>query len=268
MYFFFILRRLLLLTLLTLPQWFWIGRAWKLAGHAKPRTVRWLANIFLICAVLAMILVLYDRISGKFLPESLTILVAPVVQLWIITSTFVFFGVLLLRLIARVLSWLRSIFRSAAEGPDDTNRRSILRYSISLIGSTPFLAAVYGYAFERFSFEVVRRDLSVANLPAALDGLRIVQLSDIHIGDSFPVNQLRRAVAMANCLGADLAVITGDFVTSWGDPLEACIAELSLLKAPLGVWGCNGNHEIYAGAEDEAERLFRQYGMRLLRQSA
>jgi predicted MPP superfamily phosphohydrolase len=73
---------------------------------------------------------------------------------------------------------------------------------------------------------------------------------------------------MANQLGAHLAVITGDFLTGRGDPLEECIAELALLKAPLGIWGCNGNHEIYAGAEDEAERLFQQYGMCLLRQSA
>jgi len=50
-----------------------------------------------------------------------------------------------------------------------------------------------------------------------------------------------------------------------GDPLEACVAELSRLRAPLGIWGCNGNHEIYAGVEEEADRLFRQKGMRLLR---
>jgi predicted MPP superfamily phosphohydrolase len=42
---------------------------------------------------------------------------------------------------------------------------------------------------------------------------------------------------------------------------------LSRLRAPLGVWGCNGNHEIYAGVEDDAERLFREKGMRLLRAS-
>jgi len=43
---------------------------------------------------------------------------------------------------------------------------------------------------------------------------------------------------------------------------------LSRLRAPLGVWGCNGNHEIYAGVEDDAERLFREKGMRLLRAAA
>ena len=71
---------------------------------------------------------------------------------------------------------------------------------------------------------------------------------------------------MANDLRADLAVVTGDFITDIGDPLEECIAELSRLRSPLGIWGCNGNHEIYANVEETAQNLFKRYGMRLLRQ--
>ena len=123
-------------------------------------------------------------------------------------------------------------------------------------------------AYERLRFEVVRVDVPVFNLPRALDGLRLVQLSDIHVGDFMPLHEVRRAVEMANGLAPDVAIITGDFVTSAGDPLAECISELSRLKAPLGAWGCNGNHEIYAGAEDMAESLFRQHGMTLLRQSS
>jgi len=63
-------------------------------------------------------------------------------------------------------------------------------------------------------------------------------------------------VDIANELGADLAVVTGDFITGAGDSLADCIDEIRHLRAPLGVWGCNGNHEIYARAEDEAQRLF------------
>src|ERR1019366_3850030 len=44
-----------------------------------------------------------------------------------------------------------------------------------------------------------------------------------------------------------------------------CIAQLSRLRAPLGVWGGNGNHEIYAGVEAEAAALFDRFGMKLLR---
>src|ERR1019366_10650836 len=55
------------------------------------------------------------------------------------------------------------------------------------------------------------------------------------------------------------------FLTGRTDPLEDCIAELSRLRAPLGVWGCNGNHEIYAGVETKAAALFDRFGMKLLR---
>jgi hypothetical protein len=96
--------------------------------------------------------------------------------------------------------------------------------------------------------------------------MKIVQLSDIHSGDYMPLYEVRRAVDMANELGAHLALVTGDFVSNESDPLAGCIAELSRLRAPLGIWGCNGNHEIYARAEDAAEELFQQHGMKLLRQ--
>ncbi len=132
-------------------------------------------------------------------------------------------------------------------------------------GVFPFVAATYGFAAGRLRYTIERVDVPIANLPPELDGLRIAQLSDIHIGDYMPPREIARAVAMANELQPDISFVTGDFVSSEGDPLDACISELAKLRAPLGVWGCNGNHEIYAGVEDEAERLFQQHGMRLLR---
>src|SRR5437016_12776003 len=77
--------------------------------------------------------------------------------------------------------------------------------------------------------------------------------------------QVRRAVDMANDLGADLAVVTGDLITGSGDSIADCVEEIRRLHAPLGIWGCNGNHEIYARAEDEATYLYAQAGMQLLR---
>jgi predicted MPP superfamily phosphohydrolase len=60
--------------------------------------------------------------------------------------------------------------------------------------------------------------------------------------------------------------VTGDLISYDRDPLEDCIAELSRLRAPLGVWGCHGNHERSAAAEARAQALFQRYGMHLLRQ--
>jgi predicted MPP superfamily phosphohydrolase len=145
------------------------------------------------------------------------------------------------------------------------SRRYFFQAAGVIAGAVPFVTASYGFAAERFRYTVREIEIPINNLPPALDGFRISQLSDIHIGAYMPVAQVRRAVGMANELKADLAVVTGDFVTGRSDPLEECIAELSQLRAPLGVWGCNGNHEIYAGAEEKSAELFQQRGMRLLR---
>src|SRR5205807_9152729 len=80
---------------------------------------------------------------------------------------------------------------------------------------------------------------------------------DLH---SFPTRR-------SSDLGADLAVVTGDLITGAGDSIADCIDQIRHLYAPLGIWGCNGNHEIYAHAEDQAYYLYAQAGMKLLRHS-
>jgi predicted MPP superfamily phosphohydrolase len=125
---------------------------------------------------------------------------------------------------------------------------------------------MYGFAAERLHYQVRRVEIPMANLPPGLDGMQIAQISDIHLSSYMSRADVRRAVDMTNDLGADLTVVTGDFITGSSDPIADCIEEVSRLHAPLGVWGCNGNHEIYAKAEDAAQQLFAQYGMKLLRQ--
>jgi predicted MPP superfamily phosphohydrolase len=264
-----IIRRVFLITLLVLPQCFWLGSGWRLSGGLRRPAWRSIVKVLLVVAAVAMVSVLYDRISRKFLPANVSFWIAPPVQLWIFTSTFTFFAIKIVRAIAWLCSRVARLFSTSSErASSDPSRRTVLRRIASLAAGAPFVAAVYGYAWERLRFEIVRVEVPLSGLPQALEGLKIVQLSDIHVGDFMPLDQVRRAVEIANGLGPHLAVITGDFVTSAGDPLADCIAELGRLKAPLGVWGCNGNHEIYAGAEEQAEQLFASNGMRLLRQSA
>src|SRR6202045_4636291 len=147
----------------------------------------------------------------------------------------------------------------------DPGRRYFFRAATAAAGAAPFLSAVYGYAAERLKYQVHREEIPISNLSPALDGLSIVQISDIHLSGYMPRAQVRRAVEMANELGAHLAVVTGDFITGASDPLPDCIEEIRQLRAPLGIWGCNGNHEIYARVEDLAQTLFAQAGMKLLR---
>jgi uncharacterized protein len=147
----------------------------------------------------------------------------------------------------------------------DPSRRTFFRTASVVAGAAPFLGVMYGFAAERLRYEVRRIEIPIPNLPQQLDGMEIVQLSDIHLSGYMTRESVRRAVDMANDVGADLAVVTGDLITGMHDSLEDCVAEVRRLHAPLGVYGCNGNHEIYARAEDRAERLYQQVGMKMLR---
>ena len=249
-----------------MAQRFWLRAAERHIRRLSSRRWQRVFRILLTLLAAWLVIVLADRMLGHFLPHrGLVIWMITAAQLWLLPSLFAY----LLIKIVHAVEWLWARVAPKQLRPEqedvDLSRRGFFRYAAGLAGVIPLVAAVYGFARERFQYTVHRVDIPIANLPAALDGLQIVQLSDVHIGDFMPQQEVRRAVDMANELSAHLAVVTGDFVTEKGDPLEVCIAELSRVKTPLGTWGCNGNHEIYAEAEDDAQDLFRKYGMRLLR---
>jgi len=253
------------LVLMVFAQRFWFSHAWDGIGRITRLSLRRTLQILWSVALFVVVASFLHPFVGRFLPlESLSRLFS-IGRTWLIVSVF---GFLVFELVIGV-GWL---FHAIADLVTHNRvgfqpeRRTFLRYAAYLAGSIPFLGAAYGYAIERWDFQVARVEIPITNWPRELDGLKIMQLSDIHRSDTMPRKEVARAVSMANALGADLAVITGDFISYAGDPLEDCIAELSKLRAPLGVWGCNGNHEIYAKAEAEAQRLFAQFGMRLLRQ--
>lgn len=223
-------------------------------------------QVGLIAVALALLAALLDPLFGHVISRfGLGKDLITFSRLWLFASFFAFLAVESVG----AVEWITNLLVHARHGPVasgfDPSRRTLFRYAAALAGGLPFLAATYGFAAGRLRYTVERVDVPISNLPPELDGFRIAQLSDIHIGDYMPPREIARAVAMANELRPDLSVVTGDFVSSEGDPLETCITELGKLRAPLGVWGCNGNHEIYAGVEDEAERLFQKHGMRLLR---
>jgi predicted MPP superfamily phosphohydrolase len=145
-------------------------------------------------------------------------------------------------------------------------RHTVFRYAVWLAGGLPFLAAGYGATAGRLWYRVVTVDVPLPHLPPGLDGLRIVQLSDIHMGDFMSRAAIRRAVDISNAVQPDLAVLTGDLISTEHDPLADCIAALSRLQAPLGVWGCHGNHERWSGVEARGQGLCARYGMHILRQ--
>ena len=256
----------LFLAIVYAVQRFWFVRAWSWIDALSNPHWRNGLHVVLIGLAVALFAAILDPLLGRAVSRmSFGRPLITVSSLWLMTSFFALIAVQAVGGIEWVTNLVAHLRPGAASAQFDPSRRTFFQYAALLAGGAPFLAATYGFAAGRLRYTIERVDVPIANLPPELDGLRIAQLSDIHIGSYMPPDEIARAVTMANDLHPDLAVVTGDFVSSVGDPLDACIDELSRLEAPLGVWGCNGNHEIYAGVEDEAERLFREKGMRLLR---
>ncbi len=261
-----VLVMLALLCVTYLIQRFWFMQAWRLIDRVAHPNRRTLLQSLLFMASSAVILTVLDSAFGHMVPRSrVTVPLFAVTKLWMSLS---FVAVLSINVI-KAFSWMWvGISTAIARGRQsfDYRRRAFVGYAVIAAGGIPFVAGSYGFLSERLDFKIRRVQIPTVRLPTELKGLRIVQLSDFHMGDFMLASDVRRAVGMANDLRADLAVVTGDFITDIGDPLEKCIAELSRLRSPLGIWGCNGNHEIYANAEESARYLFKRYGMRLLRQ--
>ena len=110
------------------------------------------------------------------------------------------------------------------------------------------LATLVGLFVARAIPAVVRVDIPLADLPPALEGFQIAQITDIHVGATIRRGYLQRIVTMVNALEADLIAITGDVVDGDVDTLRRHVAPLRELRANAGVALVLGNHEIYSGA--------------------
>ncbi len=127
-------------------------------------------------------------------------------------------------------------------------------------------AAALGFGIiSRKDLTVREVSLKFANLPKDLQGVRLVQLSDIHMSALYTAQDLRRAVDAANGLRADLMFVTGDLITDRFDPIDQCLLELKRLKATSGLWGCLGNHEMHSKIEDYTAKKGKLVGLRFLR---
>ncbi|MEW6058358.1 MAG: metallophosphoesterase [Bdellovibrionota bacterium] len=103
----------------------------------------------------------------------------------------------------------------------------------------------------------------ITGLADGLVGLRIAQLSDLHVGPMINRAYVERVVEMTNSLKADLIALTGDFVDGSVAQLRNDVEELAKLRAPYGIFFCSGNHEFYSGIQ-EWMQYFKTLGFRVL----
>jgi predicted MPP superfamily phosphohydrolase len=191
-----------------------------------------------------------------FLQEPVVAWIGPV---WFSVHALVLPGYALAGLVRAGLRAMRRLQRQPP--PADValggvlDRREFLQ-RMGLAGvAIPFAASASGVSIS-YDFRVEEREIAVPGWPRALDGLRVVHLSDIHVGAGMTRERLLRVAELTNRSRPDLVAHTGDFLTHRSGDFDAPLYEaLARVRAPLGQWACLGNHDY-----DHAARLVRRLG--------
>ncbi len=129
----------------------------------------------------------------------------------------------------------------------------------ALIATTGFV--VYRIFSDTSQVKINSAVLAIEGLPARLEGLRIVHVSDLQADPRTTPDRQERYVEAANSLAPDLVLFSGDLVTSGTDFIEEGAVTLGQLKARLGVYACLGDHDIWSDADQVIESL-RRNGIR------
>lgn len=124
------------------------------------------------------------------------------------------------------------------------SRRALLKVMVAAGAGALTGGAAYGYLYGRRALALTEATLRVAKFPAALAGLRIGLLTDIHRSQWVSHEDVQHAVRVLMAAAPDLIVLCGDFVT-WGDRhfIGPAAEALANLRAPLGVFAVLGNHD-------------------------
>jgi predicted MPP superfamily phosphohydrolase len=153
--------------------------------------------------------------------------------------------------------------RVGVPGFDPQRRDLLLRGSAAvLLGASGLLTGAAWRRARRLA-EVVRIELPIAGLHPALDGFRIAQISDLHVGPTIRAPMIEAVVARVNELQPDLVALTGDLVDGPVDRLAPHVEPLRGLSSRHGTWFVTGNHEYYSGVHKWLAKC-RELGMTTL----
>lgn len=246
---------------------YWIGR--RLIGPIRtsttPQKIAWLFVV--LFAVFGILSVTYGRVTPR------TALVASVqwtglIALGMMTVTV---GLLIVRDVLWALYLMTVRYTRSRTTEDDQEkqerfaaRRLFLKNasSLAVVGAASGISA-RGVKSAREIAAIKEVEIPIEGLDPALDGFRILQLSDIHVGDTIRRDYFQRIVTRAMSVPADLLVITGDLVDGTVEDLRHDVAPITQLASPLGVFFITGNHEYYSGPLQWIDYL-RSLGIRVL----
>ena len=229
--------------------------AWRLLPALDPAWAAGLAPVLLASALLLPMGLLAHRVARGALADRLA---------WVgLLCMGLFSSLLVLTALRDVL--LAAVWVAATLGwsPAQALLPGLRAGSALVVPLVALLVTVLGFWNARRTARVVRVDVPVAALPAALEGFTVAQITDIHVGPTIKQHYLQAIVRKVNALEADMVAITGDLVDGKVHELADHVAPLAQLRSRHGSFFVTGNHEYYSGAHAWMAEL-RRLGVRVL----
>ncbi|MDQ1267079.1 MAG: Metallophosphoesterase, partial [Bacteroidota bacterium] len=210
--------------------------------------ILWLAS-----AIAAIILCysLYIKFSHIIPSYSEKILIL-IINIWFIPKLFISPVIIfkdLIKIIRKKFKNRTSTVKLKEANPIDLKRRQLVENIGWCMSGVPFILLTDGYFKTTKNYKIYEIEIPLQWLPPELDGIKIVQISDIHAASLYSSRDFLRARFLANSLEPDIMVVTGDFINDNIQEIYIIKEELSKLRAKYGVFACPGNHEHYLNSD-------------------
>ena len=181
---------------------------------------------------------IYEKIGGSFIAPDIPLQLLLILEI-LYSSLLILCFLLLIKDGVSLVLWLSRLMGTSWQLPFSPiaghSGIALLALGLSLFGTWQSLQVP----------QVKTIEVKIPQLPAALDGFSVVQLTDLHIGLLLGKDWLREVVEKTNALSPDLVALTGDMIEDPVDALKDEIASLGMLSSNYGVFGVTGNHEYY-----------------------
>jgi predicted MPP superfamily phosphohydrolase len=199
------------------------------------------------------------RVLSRHHVRRLTVLVDWLVVMWLGCVLYAFLLGLAVQVLGALSEWTGLLSVAAPLLGSSPQRSGVL-----LVVALTAMCVVVGFVRAQALPRTVNLEVPLAHLPPSLDGFKVIQLSDVHIGTFARLARIRGIVEKVNALVPDLVVITGDLVDEQASQLAPLEPILAALRARHGVLAVPGNHDFFAGI-DEVVRRAATCGIRFLR---
>jgi len=242
--------RFLVLTALLLVVDFYFFQAiktitadWSPSKQVLTNRIYWGVSIFSLAFVLFSILTWSNPVFSKFIYLYAFCFIFILVFSKLAGSLF-----LLVDDLQRLVRWIGRFFSLGIQAGGATaeggiSRAKFLSYTALAISVVPFTTMIYGMVKTAFDFKVRRKTIVLDNLPASFEGLKIVQISDIHSGSFYSSDAFQKAADIIMEQKPDVIFFTGDLVNDKSSEAEPHIHIWKQLSAPLGIFSILGNHD-------------------------